>query len=308
MHFNFIYRLNQKWKYHTADTPLQKMTAEINRNQQLVILYPSTFKIHGCELVFNRKHHSFIIERFPLFQVLLNGGKFVIEGSDLLYIVNGITLTVTTAEEIFIIYEVFFQGSYNYLFDRPSIVIDIGMNVGFASLFFAARKEVLKVFGFEPFLPTFQNASNNLKLNPALSKKINAFQFGLSNKDGIIHALYNYDNKGQVGIYGTSLIKSEIEATENLQIELKSAYFQIDNIITEHPGKGIIIKIDCEGSEYAILQDLFDNGLLIKIDIIFIEWHERGPDDLLSYLKDSGFKAFYNQQKNKSTGMIYAVR
>lgn len=43
-----------------------------------------------------------------------------------------------------------------------SIVIDIGANIGLASLFFAARKNVIKVIGYEPLRSTYQKALHNI--------------------------------------------------------------------------------------------------------------------------------------------------
>ena len=65
---------------------------------------------------------------------------------------------------------------------KNSIVIDIGMNVGIASLFFATLPHVEKVYAFEPFKAPYLRAMDNFKLNPALSAKIQAYNFGLSNK------------------------------------------------------------------------------------------------------------------------------
>src|SRR6185312_6672086 len=48
-------------------------------------------------------------------------------------------------------------GSYNLIVptEKKIALIDIGMNVGITSLFYASKPNVEKVFSFEPFVPTF---------------------------------------------------------------------------------------------------------------------------------------------------------
>src|SRR5882757_7854634 len=108
---SFIYRLRQKWNYHTTSHPFEKKVAEINRHELLINLEASTFQIKGCLLLFSREHHSFIIDRFHLFETLLEtSGEFYIEGNDLFYVINQVTLRLTTSEEIFIVHEIFIEG------------------------------------------------------------------------------------------------------------------------------------------------------------------------------------------------------
>jgi FkbM family methyltransferase len=46
----------------------------------------------------------------------------------------------------------------------------------------------------------------------------------------------------------------------------------------------IVVKLDVEGSEYAIVQDLFDTGAINKIDELFLEWH----DHFFPHLRNKG--------------------
>src|SRR5690606_13837023 len=87
---------------------------------------------------------------------------------------------------------------YDIEIPESSIVIDVGFNVGFASLFFAAKKNVSKIYSFEPVRPTFEQGLNNLCLNTRLSTKIEPFNFGLSDCDALAIVDYSYQCKGQV--------------------------------------------------------------------------------------------------------------
>lgn len=305
---DFLYRQKQKWKYHTAATPFEKNAAEINRNEPIVTFDDRIFTIKGCTLRFSRQDHAFIIDGIELFLALLKAGDFVITGKDVLYKIDGLNLTVTTAEEIFIIHEVFLEGCYAVSAKGEFNVVDIGMNVGYASLFFARRDNIKKVYGFEPFLPTYRQAEINFQNNRSTAAKIESFAHGIGGKVETLQVNYTYDSKAQVGIYGTELIKGAIHGSDKIDITLLSAHEELQRIFAAHRDERFILKVDCEGAEYGIFRNLDQHKMLDHIDIIFIEWHEEGPEVLLDILLRNNFKSFYQQSSSKKVGMIYAAK
>jgi FkbM family methyltransferase len=296
---NFIYRQKQKWKYHATSSLFEKKVAEINRNHQIIDLQLSSFTIKGCELIFSRKHHSFIIDRFGLFIALLKGGgTFQILQDNLLFTTGGVQLRVTTAEEIFIIYEIFNDGCYRVFTQRSFNVIDIGMNVGFASLFFAGNSNVGKVIGFEPFRPTYQDAQFNFSLNPGISSKITSFNFGLGLNSRKITMPYSPDLKGK----NSSVVKN----SGSEEIELKEAVEVFDQVGKNHRGDLFFVKMDCEGAEFEIFESLKQKPILAEIFGFIIEWHHRDPMPIIEILLANEFKV--QQRGNIEIGLIIAFR
>src|SRR5690606_10345393 len=118
---------------------------------------------------------------------------------------SGLNLEVTIAEDVYILWEIYCNGSYNYQSSaaKPCVVIDIGMNVGFASLFYSLNKSVSKIYSFEPFLPTYKQALRNIERNKSLSGKIVTHQFGLGRNEENLVVNYAPHQRGRVGIYGT---------------------------------------------------------------------------------------------------------
>ena len=57
-----------------------------------------------------------------------------------------------------------------------------GMNIGITTLFYASKENVDKVFSFEPFMPTFSGAKQNVNLNKSTLDKIEVNNFGLAKK------------------------------------------------------------------------------------------------------------------------------
>jgi len=70
----------------------------------------------------------------------------------------------------------------------------------------------------------------------------------------------------------------------------------------------IILKIDCEGSEYEILERLNDTGLLPRFDVIMIEWHIKGTAPLRKILHDNNFDILSMGEHNMNIGMMYAFK
>lgn len=253
----------------------------------------------------------FVLRAYPMLRRMaeLKKVQLTIENNLLIIAFDNLRLTLDSEEEIFIVREIFFEGTYQYKSNSKTVVFDIGMNVGFASIFFSNSPSVNAVYAFEPFRQTFDRAQINFNLNKNLAAKITSFHFGLSDKEEVAQVAYDYENKGQVGIYGTDLVKSVVKTTQQTTINLKKASDVLIGLTKSFSTQvDIILKIDCEGSEYDILQDLADSGFLQQVKIIFMEWHEKGPDSLVGTLQACGFSTFYNQSFTKSVGMIYGVR
>ena len=68
--------------------------------------------------------------------------------------IDGLEIIVESFEEFFIIAEIFIDYDYNFLLNEEVVVLDIGMNIGIASLFFSKMNAVTKVYGFEPVADT----------------------------------------------------------------------------------------------------------------------------------------------------------
>lgn len=147
-------------------------------------------------------------------------------------------------------------------------VIDIGANIGDTALYYASLENVSKVYSYEPFLLTYNKAVKNIALNPDLSGKIQLFNFGVSNEN---LELFIDAPSNTFGISINRLQKGQD------RLEIKDASALLEPIIRTHLGKQkILLKLDCEGSEYDIVESLDKSGLLAKIDVLIGEWHSSG--------------------------------
>lgn len=253
---------------------------------------------------------GFVLDRYEIIRALhyFKRARFSIERGTFLLSIDGVVLNPTTSEELFIISEIFLNGYYNFECLEKSIVIDVGMNVGFASLFFSSRNDVEKVYAFEPLAPTYTQAMINLGLNPLLQNKIITYPYGLDEADNRVEVDYHYDVKGQVGRYGMAFVKEKPGPSEKQIMHNKEVGTEIRMIMERHEGQSLILKLDCEGAEYNIIRRLARLNLLDRIKMLFIEWHQDGPLPIVHELKRMGFCCFYNYDTSQTVGMIYACK
>ena len=179
---------------------------------------------------------------------------------------------------------------------KEFVVFDIGMNRGYASLRFAEFENCASVYGFEIDDNTYNKAIYNINLNPNLSKKIKPYNFGLSNvnKEITLYYLKGADGLNTVKQEFIDIqyeLKGNKEKIKTKLVEVKNASEIIGKIIEKDKiTSNIVLKIDTEGSEYDIIDDLINSGIINKIDLILGEGHNFNNQDITKKLSDLGFE------------------
>ncbi len=233
---------------------------------------------------------------------------------------NQFRITVTNADEWFSVDDIFLNECYSYSIpgNLPEIVIDIGMNIGDSTLFFAGLDKIEKVYGYEPFAETYYKACKNLE-NEEIEGKVEIYNIGIgdSNRTQVVsffdgmstglstiseNTLKSRDDRLKMGR------KLSGEAHEN-DVIIREASDVVKEILSRHGDhKHYILKMDCEGEEYSIFENLNKNALLESFSFILVEWHNEGSDMLKEYLDKAGF--FFHSvitELDRDRGMIYAV-
>jgi FkbM family methyltransferase len=135
------------------------------------------------------------------------------------------------------------------------VVVDIGMNVGVASHFFATLPNVKAVYGYEPFPETFQEALYNISLNHSIQSKLIPFNQGVSDVTAQKTITLFESGSLSASTIETAQTFTKKEGQE-VKVELIAAKELLASITQKHPNSQLLLKIDCEGEEYAIFESL----------------------------------------------------
>jgi FkbM family methyltransferase len=155
----------------------------------------------------------------------------------------------------------------------PEVILDIGANIGIASVYYAERFPRASIYAFEPVPENFSLLERNVQ---GLGR-VKAFPVALGEKRGEEEiSLSATDGEGNYG--GFSFHYEATKQGTTVRVENPAAYLSEIGLT-----KVDLIKIDTEGHEYQILRS-FDQEMLSTVRWIKGDLH--GVDDflLLDYL------------------------
>ncbi len=248
----------------------------------------------------------------PLFKYDINLLKY--ENGKMYYHLNEYDIDVVADEYYGIIEEVFYWKIYNikdkFKFENYDLY-DIGMNRAYTDIYFALDPRCRKIFGFEPFKATYNYALENISLNPKLKSKINAFPFGLSNKN-VQEDVYFLPHRDGISTVNYDFIKSyapeEIGKTKKEIVELRCADEVLGKLIEENPSAHRILKLDAEGAEYDVLPNLYNADLLKLFNVAVGDMHilksKYETKSLFEYFYKSGFEVYEINEHEKTIDYI----
>lgn len=151
--------------------------------------------------------------------------------------------------------------------NKANIFIDVGANFGIYSLRISKLFKTLRIIAFEPVLTTFDKLIMNIKINN-LEKKIETFNLGLSNTDGLKRMVtLKRRDYVQSGGFSFNIPKGKFSN------EIITQYHKsiIGDKVLKFKKKKIVIKIDVEGYENKVLLGiknlLKNNKILLQIEI-----------------------------------------
>jgi FkbM family methyltransferase len=217
-------------------------------------------------------------------------------------------------EELYILSELYCAGDYDFVPSGPSVVIDVGANVGFTSIFLADSNPDLIVEGYEPLRVNFEKAERNLAANPHIVGRVSFMNVGLFAEDGVQTMTSGMGHRGMSSIVLDRRI-SGVEQVETVTVKVRRASDVVRSVAQRHPGRRVAMKMDCEGSEYAILEELGRSEALRLIDFVVMEWHRLSEDareveGLRDLFVAQGYHVYVRGriQEKPSVGMFIAFK
>jgi len=152
----------------------------------------------------------------------------------------------------------------DYFVDQTSVALDIGCWAGPLSLYMATKGA--QVFCVEPDPVAYRALINNLGLNPNLKQNIHAFRLAIAVHEGTLN-LFARKSYGQSS---TSLLNRSRDhmASATARGCPLANFVRIANI-----SKIDFIKIDIEGGEFAIVDDLIKTIEKYHIPTLYLSLH-----------------------------------
>lgn len=249
--------------------------------------------------------HRFAVELARLPELSMR-----IEPSGVLSVETGaFAVLVTRAEELFILQEVLCNRVYHFASPNRSVVIDVGMNVGIATLYFAACLGI-PVLAYELVPETFATALRNLQSNPQAMSLVEASNCGVAAAAGHLDVNVWPDKRGLSTICERPNGVAHGTAPQRIRAQVVSATEVIEQARSKFPDHELVIKMDCEGAEYEIIENLVSSGAIRQVKRLMLEWHQfneqQRPDQLLAQLVGAGFTTSLHGHPLDDCGMLYA--
>jgi FkbM family methyltransferase len=181
---------------------------------------------------------------------------------------------------------------------HAKVVLDIGANIGIASTYLSKRFPQAQIYAFEPIPANF----SILKANVEPLGNVRPIQAALGATDGAIEM---FPSDAATNLGGYSLYEAGSDTTLRTRVEIRRASSMMREL---NLSSADVIKIDTEGSEYAILTDL-GKEFLRNVQWIYGELHGNKDFELLAFLSDQfdigikrtmGKRLFMFQARNRN--------
>jgi|SRR5579872_2030341 FkbM family methyltransferase len=160
----------------------------------------------------------------------------------------------------FLYREIFARQYYHFVASTPSpTILDCGANVGMASIYFKWLYPNSRIKAFEPDPKTFGLLQRNLNANRL---DVETYNCALWDEDGELDFYVDATDPG-------SLLMS-VDASRSKALPIKVPSRKLSDFID---GPVDFMKLDVEGAEHHVLNDLIKSGKLKQIRQMAIEYH-----------------------------------
>lgn len=189
-------------------------------------------------------------------------------------------------------YEVFVLGVYEHpwLPDRANRIVDLGGNVGYSVLWWAARYPEASIRVYEPLPEHLEAIGSHVQLNH-LGARVVVRPVAVGSQNG-------------------SAILKSAGARSALSPEGAGVPVSIADFFAENQNDRIdLLKIDIEGSEHTLLAD--ERFSTLKVGLLVMEWHNttavpHARDSCTARLQGLGYEVDNRVDHLDGSGMIWA--
>ncbi|WP_440613507.1 FkbM family methyltransferase [Candidatus Pelagibacter sp. HIMB1748] len=199
-----------------------------------------------------------------------------------------------------ILFKEFENLEINYLIEKIKIYkinyfLDVGANCGYYSLTVGKKVKNIFIKAFEPNKEAFFKFSKSLEINPDLSKKINLYNFGLSDVSKKLKMItmvkFGYKQTGGAGVTNNDNSLKD-HTTFFADFKIGDEYLKLKN-------KKLSLKIDVEGHELNVLKGI-NKTLINNKCILQVEIFDKNFELVNNYLLSLNYKKIFDIKKRSN--------
>jgi FkbM family methyltransferase len=206
-------------------------------------------------------------------------------------------------EPLLLLDEIFIEGCYSKRLRtdlKPRVIIDLGANIGAATLDWANQFREASIYAYEPNPGTTQTLRSNIEVN-RLTDRVTIYDEAVGRENGEARLWSNVPSLLVSG-YGDSPPSSGGELIHVPMVDLNEVVRRIGSDEVD------LLKIDTEGAEADILEGA-NASTLNRINRVVLEYHDQLCPNAFSrcknVLEQAGFKTRFSAINNHQ-GMLYA--
>ena len=214
------------------------------------------------------------------------------------------SITYFNKEELKILdKEIFSDGIYDIELNLASPVIyDIGSHIGLSILFFKKKYPKSKIIAFEPNPNVFPLLEENIIQNGLIGVEIHDVGLGLNEGERIL-----YIDSSDSSAFSTSSFHPNAWNGKQKTLPIK---VQVRKLSTYLDKKCDLLKMDVEGAEFEILEELVESRKIEFIQNLVFEYHPINKNRLKKIIKilvENHFELEIKEDKNGDEGLIFVV-
>ena len=185
--------------------------------------------------------------------------------------------------------EIVVRREYDFAFDSPSpLILDCGSNIGMSLLYFKTMWPDCRIVAFEPDDLAFRALQHNAAANHW--NHVEMHNAALCAEEGEIDF---FSDPAQPGSLVMSTFQQRVSGASSKPTACRKVQaLRLSSFVT---GPVDLLKMDIEGTELAVLEELAQTGKLPEIKEIVLEYHhhlderENRMARLLGLLEENGF-------------------
>ena len=184
---------------------------------------------------------------------------------------------------LFLLHEIFVNATYAFAARRGRpLVIDCGANIGLSVLFFKAYAPDATVVAIEPEPATFEQLRQTVSLNGL--RNVELLRAAVSATAGMLPFYSHPDDRGAI----TASLHAQWGGADAQPVPSIRLSSLVDKPVD-------FLKLDVEGAEYGVVDDLVESGSIQWIRETVVEAHELDDrpgarDRLIAQLRDAGMR------------------